>query len=82
MNAAASTMLEMDDILAIPTDILNSINNSLELNCTMRMNLEDSTQVANNGFDFRLSIIPFFLSHVTSCEFGDFSEFGCCFRCF
>lgn len=77
MSAAATTMLEIDDILAIPTDILNSINSSQELNCTMRMNLADSTQVANNGFDLLFSF-PFFLSHVTSREYGDFSEFGGC----
>lgn len=48
MNAAATTMLEIDDILAVPADILNNINSSLELNCTLRMSLDPSQVAADN----------------------------------
>lgn len=62
MNAAATTMLEIDDILAIPDDIVNSINSSLELNCTLRMSLEPSQVVVaiaaagkNTNLEFNIS---------------------------
>lgn len=77
------TMLEIDDILGIPTDILEKINSSLEFNCTLQMSL-DSSQVVHKRkivsiFNVTSSVLP--LSHVVTqvesilyfcCQFRDF----------